>query len=633
MAKSDISKTVTDTRQQRASGSKVMEYDSLIPRWLYDFKVQAVVIAVLAFVFYGNTVNNGYALDDTIVIVQNEYVLEGISGIPDILTKDGYDSYYKHLGSSNQVSGGRYRPLSFITFAIEQQFLGAVPQDKVDSVSQHTLLPEMASPYEQQFLHNMHVRHFFNVLWFTLSVIVLLYFLRYVVFRAEPLIAFLAVLLFTIHPIHTEAIANVKSRDEILSLLFIGLTFIFAFKYKELNKKWLLALALTSYFLAFMSKEYAITLIALLPLSFYLFNCYSVRKSLITTLPYLAVVVLYVMIRLSIMNGMPTRNEIADSDIQVNPYAYASGSEKIATEIATSLNYLKLLIYPHPLSADYSYNQIPYRDFSSPLVWFSLVVHLGLLFNLFCFFKKRSVLCFGVAFYLFNLLLVNNFIFDIGATMGERLIYHSSFGFAIVLAWLLYKGMELVKPAIAGRVGLAGLLMLIIVLCGFTTIQRNKDWKSDFILFNHDINVVPNSFLVNANVASTLVNMSDLEPDEKKRNADLRRGVALFSMAIRMQDNYVLGYMNRAVAYMKLMEVDSMVMDLEKIRSLYPVHPQLPMMYYYAGQGYATQGKNDKAYSLMQTILQLNPGFEPARYVMRHMDSLKAVSSAADTPK
>ena len=51
-----------------------------------------------------------YALDDTIVIVKNEYVYEGFGGIWDILSKDAFDSYYKQFNSSNQLSGGRYRP-------------------------------------------------------------------------------------------------------------------------------------------------------------------------------------------------------------------------------------------------------------------------------------------------------------------------------------------------------------------------------------------------------------------------------------------------------------------------------------------------------------------------------------------
>ena len=55
------------------------------------------------------------AHDDGIVIVKNEYVQEGFAGLKGIFTKDAYDSYYRQLNTINQLSGGRYRPLSVST--------------------------------------------------------------------------------------------------------------------------------------------------------------------------------------------------------------------------------------------------------------------------------------------------------------------------------------------------------------------------------------------------------------------------------------------------------------------------------------------------------------------------------------
>lgn len=572
----------------------------IFPSWLSDFRIQALLIFVLAFACYANTVKNEFALDDTVVIVKNEYVLEGISGIPDILTKDAYYSYYRQLGTTNQLSGGRYRPLSIVSFAIEQQFFGPIAKDKVDSVMIAGIY-DMNAPYERHFLKNMHIRHFFNVVWFALSMITLLYFLRYIVFRNNPLMAFIAALLFTVHPVHTEVVANVKSRDEIMSLLFICLTFIFAFKYRERNNKRYLAFGLISYFLAFLSKEYAITLLTLLPLSFYLFSNYSIKKSVIVSWPYFAVAIVYLLIR---WQTLGPRNELSDRDIQINPYAYASGTEKQATEIATTLNYLKLLVFPHPLSSDYSYNQIPYKDFSHPLVWLSLVVHVLLLGGLICFFIKRSVLCFAIAFYLANLLMINNFLYDIGATMGERLIYHSSVGFVIAVAWLLVHGVELIKSDSAARLILSGCMLVIILLSSYATIARNNDWKNDETLFFQDINVSPNSFLVNANVACMLVNKSDFETNEKVRKEQLHRATALFSKVLTMQSDYILAHMNRCVAYFKLQQPDSMIADLQQV----PVHPQLGDMYYRAGMLYDSSKQYAKAAAAFQMALKLYPG-------------------------
>src|SRR5271156_6767676 len=82
--------------------AKPVEEIQVKPWSIYDFKVQAIIVGLLGFIFYVNTWKNEYAHDDGIVMVKNEYVLEGLSGIPDILTKDAYDSYYKQLNTTNQ---------------------------------------------------------------------------------------------------------------------------------------------------------------------------------------------------------------------------------------------------------------------------------------------------------------------------------------------------------------------------------------------------------------------------------------------------------------------------------------------------------------------------------------------------
>jgi hypothetical protein len=615
--------------------------DPKIPAWLYDFKVQAIIVAALAFIFYINSVQNESAHDDTMVIVQNEYALEGFAGIPSIFTKDAYDSYYKQFNSSNQLSGGRYRPLSIVTFAIEQQFFGPVPASKMDSFLNHPMIFGKHDPHEEKFIQQMHVRHFFNVVWYMLCVVVLLYFLRYIVFKSNPLMALLAAIIFTIHPLHTEVVANVKSRDEIMSLLFMCLTFIFAFKYRESKKMKMLLYALGSYFLAFLSKEYAITMIVLLPLSFYLFNRESFQKSIMATMPYLAVVAIYIILRLQVVGEA---NPDSVHEILNNPYAFAVGNEKIATEIATSLNYLKLLFFPHPLSADYSYATIPYKDLSSPWVWVSLAVYGSMIWSMIFFFRKFSaqsptvsvlgmnipqakfknmaaILCFAIAFYLLHFLMICNILFDIGATMGERLIFHSSVGFAIAVAYFLYEGMEKIKPETTGRAVLAGLVTVLIVISGYITINRNADWKNDYTLFKHDINVVPNSVLVNANVAAALIDRSDFEKDTAGRNADIYQGIALLNKALYYHPTYVASYLNKALAYFKLQEPDSEKVNLDKVSAMFPNHPKLPEMYYNVGVMYYVNKQYDKAAAAWKMTLKLKPDYGQAQNALNIMNS------------
>lgn len=645
---------------------------------IYDFKAQAAILAVLAFVFYFNSFFNEYAHDDGIVIVKNEYVQEGFAGIPKIMTRDAYDSYYRQLNTSNQLSGGRYRPLSIVTFAIEQQFMGTISEDKIDSVLKENIAYGVKGRQEERLISAMHVRHVFNVLWYIASIIVLLYFLRTIVFSSQPIIAFIAALLFTIHPIHTEVVANVKSRDEIMSLLFMCLTFICAFRFEENRKevKWLIA-GLVSYFLTFLSKEYALTTVILLPMAFYTFRNLSFKRSVMTAFPYLVVAIIYIALRIYVLyfsnndmeyqilnqsilkrpgladaieslstaalsgfpylvgitafisifyywraqinpqtedkvfktsllllapfmffaglyllvliGAVPGLNSNAEKEVLNNPYIFASGNQKLATEIATSLNYLKLLIFPHPLSADYSYNSIPYKDFSNVLVLLSLAVHGLMIAIVFMYVRKRHVVAFAAAFYLLHLALVCNIFFEIGATMGERLIYHSSVGFAIAAAFLLYKGFEKMQSKEVSQKALTAVLIVIVVFAGVKTIARNADWKNDGTLFAADLNTVPNSVLVCANVAASYITIADSKT-EAERKEYLNKSIALLNHALSIHPDMVASYMNRGIAYYKLGEMDMAKANLDSVKHRYPTYPTLPGIYHLIAEDYMKKG-------------------------------------------
>ncbi|GAA4468581.1 hypothetical protein GCM10023093_26440 [Nemorincola caseinilytica] len=672
-------KPIAETPKEKAPEYKVSD-----PRfWFFGFKGQAIILSLLAFVIYCNTFRHEFAHDDGIVIVKNEFVLEGFAGLKGIMTEDAYQSYYRQLNTTNQLKGGRFRPLSILSFAVEQQFLGAVPVEGVDSVLKKQISYGVSGPDQKQLIHNMQVRHVFNVLWYMLSVVVLLYFLRYIVFSGYPLIAFVAALLFTAHPVHTEVVANVKSRDEIMSLLFMCLTFIFAFKYEDNKRKpWLLAVALFSYFLAFLSKEYAITVLALLPMALYVFRGYSVYRSLTAILPFFTMVFVYLVVRLRaispelatneaiaessktlissywllaivlgggalylfakpantdksdtsvfwskmmpflpflllsaavvsvLYSGLPPVIESAAQEVLNNPYLFAEGPQKLATEISSSLYYLKFLVFPHPLSADYSYAQIPYKDFSHWSVSLSILVHLGLLILMFVFLPKRSlaasqqkvtvggkeILCFAIAFYMLHLLMINNLVFDIGATLGERLIYHSSVGFVIAAAWLLCKGAERLGSVSAANAAIASVLVVVVGLMSFKTIDRNKAWKNDSTLFGTDIKTVPNSVLVNANVAASYITLADFEKTPEGKEKYLKDAIKILDHTLGIHPRFVAAYLNRGIAWYKLGDIDKAVENMNSVKKLYPTYPTLPGMYklicdHYLRVGWEQYGK------------------------------------------
>ena len=568
------------------------------------FKWQVIVLVVIGFVLYCNTFRHSYAFDDMIVIVQNEYVQEGLSGIPKILGGDAFESFTRlHNQEENQLNGGRYRPLSIVTFAIEQQFLGvnAFDQNKQDT--------RTFEERRQKLENDMHFRHVINVLLYIGSIIVLLFFLSNIVFPQSPMAAFFAALIFMVHPIHTEVVANVKSRDEILSFLFICLTFISAFRYRETHKIKQLILAMLSYLLALLSKEYGVLMIILLPLAFYMFNSYSLKKSLSASVVYIIPLVVYLAMRFSAVKPAGTS---LDEDIMNYPYVLATGAEKLASELAVLMNYLKLLIFPHPLSSDYSYNQIPYSDFSSIKVWLSILVHSAMVCSMYFLVQKRHILGFAIAFYLAFLALVCNIFVNIGAPMGERLIYLSSLGFAIAVAFLLSWSYERIKPAMAGNVVIGGLLVVIVGLSGFKTIERNKDWESNKTLFLKDVQTVPNSVIVNANAGMGYLAMAGVRDIDSLKKVDyLVKAKNYFSKAILINPHFVVAYVNRCVCDAKLGDMDEALADCDSVRKYYPVHPSLPVIAKPVSDYFLTQGiKYNDSNMLAESIISFRKATE-----------------------
>jgi len=552
----------------------------------FSVRIKYIFLALLAFCFYANSLSNEYALDDEAVIQKNDYVQKGIAGIGKILTSDAYDCYYKQNNANQHLTGGRYRPLSIALFAVEHQFFG-------ESVT---------------------ARHFINILLYVLCSLAIFYFLQHILLRTHPQgkdIAFLAPIFFIIHPIHTEVVANIKSSDEILSLLFILLVLIFSIKYREIKKPAYLFIGLLSLLLALLAKEYALTLVVLLPLLFGLYFKEGYRKSISKSLPYFGIVILYFILRFAAV-GFPHQEK--ELDILNNPYLLATPLQKIATEIYIVGKYLWMLFFPYPLASDYGYAQIPYRSFSSPLVWLSILAYLAIVYGSIKLWRMRSILAFPFFFFLLNLFMVSNFLLNIGTTMGERLVFHSSFGFTVLLAWAIFystKNLKLVqrKPIIIS------LTCLLVIVTGAETIARNKDWKNNFTLFTKDVNTVPNSVKANDNAGAWYINLAEQTPDTLQSNAIVCKGLIYLHKSIKLDSTDVNAYLNLGIAYSKLINPDSAKYYWDIAKRLFPADPLLPGFYkllgqifLYTGDRYAMQGKPYNAISQLENGIRCVPG-------------------------
>ena len=142
-----------------------------------------IIISILALFQYGNTFEHDYAWDDAIVITNNDRVQQGLSDP---------SSFFRNIkGDELQYRYG-YRPITLLSFALDIELSEMTPK----------------------------TGHVMNVLYYALLCCLIFYFLRRMFPEKSELFAMIVVGLFLIHPVHTEVVANIKSRDEILAMLF-----------------------------------------------------------------------------------------------------------------------------------------------------------------------------------------------------------------------------------------------------------------------------------------------------------------------------------------------------------------------------------------------------------------------------
>ena len=186
------------------------------------------LLALFAFVLYANTINHGYVLDDNLAMANNPKVAKGISGIFEIFSQP-----YRE----NCFGGCLYRPLTLTTFALEW-----------------TVAPKKPL-----------IGHWMNVLWYAATALLLFHTLRRLFANRSTWISIVATALFIAHPVHTEVVANIKSRDEILSAFFVILTLYWFVRWYQRPAVKYVVFTAVSYLAALLSKEGAITMIAVFP--------------------------------------------------------------------------------------------------------------------------------------------------------------------------------------------------------------------------------------------------------------------------------------------------------------------------------------------------------------------------------
>lgn len=427
--------------------------------------ILCVLIMTLPFLIYFQAIDDDYILDDKIVLSKNSFVEKGVSGIPDILTHDSFYGYFKE--NVNVLEGGRYRPLSLITFAIEYEFWGNKPE----------------------------ISHIINLLIYGATGILIFILIQWLQTRFGYkdnhwfTLASVAALLYILHPIHSEAVVNIKGRDELLSLffsLFSLISFISAYKKRKLTFWVYSGVGAFFMFLALLSKENAITFVAVIPITiYYLFDKIKSRGFLLPTISIIAISGIYLLLRFQIL-GETVDAALINNPLN-NPFYGLNTEQSWGTVFYTLSRYVELLIFPHPLSHDYYPYAIPTADFTYFRVWIAILIYSSIVIYAIYGLIRKSIPAWSAIFFLCTFSIVSNVFFTVGTTMNERFIYMPSVAFSLVSAYFIYR-LRKWLPWLGISV-----LVLVLGLYGYKTIDRVQDWQSHLALNKSAVENAPNS--------------------------------------------------------------------------------------------------------------------------------------------
>jgi protein O-mannosyl-transferase len=502
-----------------------------------------LLVAVFAFLIYSNTLNHDYVLDDFGLIKENTQTKQGAKAIPQI-----FKSSYRF--GMNMTDLQLYRPLTKAMFALEWDIAPDTPA----------------------------LGHWMNVIFYALSCLILFHVLS--LYFKNLFVPFVAALLFAVHPLHTEVVANIKSRDEIMTFLlcFSAAGFFYSYVMKDSSKALLAGLA--CYFIALFSKESSITFIAVIPLMFYFFTPATKKQYWRVLGGMIGLTVVFLLIRRSVLGGVTPEIPLIDNSLM----AIDSFIGRRINAIYILGQYLKLMIFPDTLIADASYNHFPEVSFTNWKFLLTLGILLAAAVYAIVNFKKKDPMSFAILYFFVTVSIVSNVVIMIGTNYGERLMYMPLLGFCLVVAILFQRIFKL--SAVTSTIQSAGaffntykipvlISLFIAIAFGVRSMERNNDWKDNLSLYSSDVQKVPDSahmLFYLGNHITTDDYLAEL-PDSNARELSRKKGLEYLTSAIKIYPGYADAYQRRGYIYFQR-GLDTLAeTDYIKALDYNPTHP------------------------------------------------------------
>ena len=591
-SKVQVKRTLSDEKPNKGIGSILRKAQPPKKREkINDPSRKANRYFVLAFfifslILYGNTVLNKWAVDDKYVTgPENELVKQGFKAIPKIFT-----SFYVESKGNVGSTQSDYRPIVKLTFAIEYGLWGEKP----------------------------HRSHAINVLLYFWISTLLFFILKRILKNYNILFPFLITLLFMAHPVHTEVVASLKNRDELLSFL-CGLGGLhFFLRYADTKKTIYVISGLIIFCLGYLCKSSILPFAALYPLVLYFFTDMKPKNFTWIFASVLAAgLVAYYVPHWFLPKPIHIKSFIE------NPLFTEKGiGLRTGTGMMTLLFYLKILLFPYPLVFYYGYNMIPVTGWGNIFVIISFFINTSLFIYAILKFREKHILSFAILYYFTAISMFTNIVTPAVGIVAERFVFNASLGFIIALVFIIFRVFRTEPKSLTiefdQRAKIIVVIGILMIPCTVMTIRRNRDWRNLYDLYTADIKHLEKSVKANIEYAELLTGKVYNDPGYQQNGAvnEMLQQIIVthFRRALKLYPNDYKTLNDLAAVYLNFSNnPDSAEVFLKKAIVL---RPDLQPSWVNMAMAYRKKNQIDSAIVCYQRVLQINPGALTAVFKM-----------------
>lgn len=514
--------------------------------------IAILFIGVGVFAVYGQTIHFQfiYGFDDDLYIAQNERVQEGLN-LSNI--KWAFTTFY----------AANWHPVTWLSHMTDAQLFG------MDSGKHHLT----------------------SIIVHLLNAALLYWVFRYLTgsFWSSLLVA----LLFAVHPLHVESVAQIAQRKDLVSTFF-GVATIGTFAIYAKHSSYLYyVVAILLFLIGLMAKPMLVTIpVLLLLLDYWPLNRMSLKYEygsfrhvgaakrfsalVFEKTPFFILSCIFCVITIHAQGeGGAIRS------LEAFPLMTRLSNATISTAM-----YLLKLIRPVNLTYFYPYPTI----IPAWKLTISLITVLGITVFAFRNANRRPYIIIGWLWFLIALLPVIGIVQVGGQSMADRYAYLPGIGIYIIIAWILKDIQK--KSKKYARYFCGGLSIWITILMTSTWIQVGF-WKDSLTLFQHALQITDNNYVTHYNVGVMLYNNGKIE--------DARRH---YSEAIRINPNYAKAHNNLGAILAETGRHEAAMGHYAKAIRLRPAFVDA---YANMGASLAQQGKNKRAIEYFQRALEVNP--------------------------